>query len=59
MVFRSEELEKEQEGIFRVVNRDGDRVVLEKFQKGKKSAVKKQTILDLKDILKGNLYVNI
>ncbi|EKQ83354.1 hypothetical protein LEP1GSC064_1127 [Leptospira kirschneri serovar Grippotyphosa str. Moskva] len=41
------------------MNRDGDRVVLEKFQKGKKSAVKKQTVLDLKDILKGNLYVNI
>ncbi|ASV10949.1 MULTISPECIES: ribosome maturation factor RimP [Leptospira] len=59
LVFRSVESEKHQEGIFRIVNRDGDRVFLEKFQKGKQSAVKKQTILDLKDILKGNLYVSI
>ncbi|EMJ84154.1 hypothetical protein LEP1GSC032_2625 [Leptospira interrogans str. 2002000631] len=41
------------------MNRDGDQIVLEKFQKGKKSVVKKQTTLNLKDILKGNLYVNI
>ncbi|APH42498.1 Ribosome maturation factor RimP [Leptospira interrogans serovar Copenhageni/Icterohaemorrhagiae] len=59
LVFRSEESEKEQEGIFRVVNRDGDQIVLEKFQKGKNSVVKMQTTLNLKDILKGNLYVNI
>ncbi|ALO26884.1 MULTISPECIES: ribosome maturation factor RimP [Leptospira] len=59
LVFRSGESEKHQEGIFRIVNRDGDQVFLEKFQKGKKSAVKKQTTLNLKDILKGNLYVSI
>ncbi|ABJ75587.1 ribosome maturation factor RimP [Leptospira borgpetersenii] len=59
LVFRSGESEKNQEGIFRIVNRDGDQVFLEKFQKGKKSAVKKQTTLNLKDILKGNLYVSI
>ncbi|URD71376.1 ribosome maturation factor RimP [Leptospira borgpetersenii] len=59
LVFRSGESEKDQEGIFRIVNRDGDQVFLEKFQKGKKSAVKKQTTLNLKDILKGNLYVSI
>lgn len=59
LVFRSGESEKNQEGIFRIVNRDGDQVFLEKFQKGKKSVVKKQTTLNLKDILKGNLYVSI
>ncbi|EMF84220.1 hypothetical protein LEP1GSC188_4045 [Leptospira weilii serovar Topaz str. LT2116] len=59
LVFRSGESEKHQEGIFRIVNRDGDQVFLEKFQKEKKSAVKKQTTLNLKDILKGNLYVSI
>ncbi|EMJ63911.1 hypothetical protein LEP1GSC051_0601 [Leptospira sp. P2653] len=59
LVFRSGESEKHQEGIFRIVNRDGDQVFLEKFQKGNKSAVKKQTTLNLKDILKGNLYVSI
>ncbi|EMJ94122.1 hypothetical protein LEP1GSC193_2665 [Leptospira alstonii serovar Pingchang str. 80-412] len=59
LVFQSEESEKPQEGIFRIVNRDGDRLILEKFQKGKKTAVKKQTTLNLKDILKGNLYVSI
>ncbi|WP_080634477.1 ribosome maturation factor RimP [Leptospira weilii] len=59
LVFQSGESEKPQEGIFRIVNRDGDRLILEKFQKGKKTAVKKQTTLDLKDILKGNLYVSI
>ncbi|WP_078130113.1 ribosome maturation factor RimP [Leptospira alexanderi] len=59
LVFRSGESEKHQEGIFRIVNRDGDQVFLENFQKGKKSAVKKQTTLNLKDILKGNLYVSI
>ncbi|EQA63944.1 hypothetical protein LEP1GSC062_0799 [Leptospira alexanderi serovar Manhao 3 str. L 60] len=59
LVFRSGESEKHQEGIFRIVNRDGDQVFLENFQKEKKSAVKKQTTLNLKDILKGNLYVSI
>ncbi|WP_010575371.1 ribosome maturation factor RimP [Leptospira kmetyi] len=59
LIFLSEGSENPQEGIFRIVGREGDQVILEKFQKGKKSAGKKQTTLNLKDILKGNLYVSI
>ncbi|RHX85659.1 ribosome maturation factor RimP [Leptospira stimsonii] len=59
LVFLSGESENPQEGIFRIMDRVEDQVILEKFQKGKKSAGKKQTTLKLKDILKGNLYVSI
>ncbi|MDV6234717.1 ribosome maturation factor RimP [Leptospira ellisii] len=59
LVFLSEKSDHPQEGIFRIVNREGDQLILENFQKGRKSAGKKQTTLNLKDILKGNLYVSI
>ncbi|WP_238755256.1 ribosome maturation factor RimP, partial [Leptospira bandrabouensis] len=59
LIFLSEQSENPQEGIFRIVGREGDQVILEKFQKGKKSGGKKNPTLNLKDFIKGKPHRDI
>lgn len=60
LVYRVEGESGEKEGIFKILDRQGDRFILEPFSKRKKgSGKKKEAFLELKDILKGNLYVSI
>ncbi|TGK00924.1 ribosome maturation factor RimP [Leptospira semungkisensis] len=48
------------EGIFKILDRKGGKIILEPFSKRKSAASKKKEVnLELKDILKGNLYVSI
>lgn len=59
LVYRAEG-SKDKEGIFKILDRKGDQVFLEPFSKRKAgTGKKKEAILELKDILKGNLYVSI
>ena len=59
LVYKSEG-SGDKEGIFKILDRKEDRIFLEPFYKRKtKGFKKKEVILELKDILKGNLYVSI
>ncbi|WP_243393422.1 ribosome maturation factor RimP [Leptospira perolatii] len=60
LVYRVEGSDTQKEGVFKILDRRGDQVILELFSKrAKGSGKKKEAILNTKDILKGNLYVSI